>query len=80
MAKRVVIGERPPSYVSRATLAAELDVSETTVDSYVQRGLLPKPMKWGGIVRWRWLDIEACLNTTAPGSDDDPFAAGLQNV
>ena len=45
MVRRVISGDRPPSFVSKATLAAELDMSESTVDSYVQRGLLPKPFK-----------------------------------
>jgi biotin operon repressor len=35
MAGRVILAQRPPSYVSKATLAAELDMSESTVDSYV---------------------------------------------
>ena len=48
---RAIFGDRPPSFVSKATLAAELDMSESTVDSYVQRGLLPRPIKRGGSVR-----------------------------
>ncbi|WP_111431013.1 transcriptional regulator [Rhodobacteraceae bacterium DSL-40] len=79
MGKRVILGDRPPSYVSKATLAAELDMSESTVDSYVQRGLLPKPFKWGGSVRWCWADVAACLNAQA-GSGNDQFMAGLDNV
>lgn len=56
MAKRpAIFGDRPPSYVSKSTLAAELDMSESTVDSYVQRGLLPKPFngaaRFGGAGR-----------------------------
>ena len=74
-----VIGSRPPSYLRKSTLAAELDMSESTIDSYVQRGLLPKPIKRGGSVRWRWDDVERCLNTNS-GSDNDPFMAGLDNV
>lgn len=79
MGKRTILGDRPPSYVSKATLAAELDMSESTVDSYVQRGLLPKPFKWGGSVRWNWADVTACLNAQA-ASDEDRFMAGLDNV
>ena len=76
---RAIKGDRPPSYVSKATLAAELDLSESTVDSYVQRGLLPKPFKWGGSVRWCWADVKACLSAQASGGDDQ-FMAGLDNV
>ena len=32
-------GDRPPSYLSKAKLAAELDMSESTVDSFVKRGV-----------------------------------------
>ena len=76
---REIKGDRPPSYVSKATLAAELDLSESTVDSYVQRGLLPKPFKWGGSVRWCWADVTSCLSAQA-SSGDDQFMAGLDNV
>ena len=30
-------GDRPPAYLSKATLAAELDVSESTIDELVRR-------------------------------------------
>lgn len=76
---REIIGTRPPSYVSRATLAAELDLSESSIDAYVQRGLLPKPFKWGGSVRWCWADVAACLNAQSSGGGDK-FMAGLDNV
>ena len=73
-------GTRPPSYVSKATLAAELDMSESTVGSYVQRGLLPKPIRRGGSVRWCWAEVEAYLRGTSDGDGDDPFMAGLDGV
>ena len=79
MVRRVISGDRPPSFVSKATLAAELDMSESTVDSYVQRGLLPKPFKGGGSVRWCWADVAASLNVQSGGGDDQ-FMAGLDNV
>lgn len=73
-----ILAPRPPSYVSKATLAAELDMSESTVDSYVQRGLLPKPIKRGGSVRWCWAEVDANLRGQSSGDDD--FIAGLNNV
>jgi predicted DNA-binding transcriptional regulator AlpA len=82
-ASRIILGDRPPSYVSKATLAAELDVSESTIDDYVQRGLLPKPIKLGGCVRWRWATVQASLDPLAGAGgfpDNDPFMAGLKNV
>lgn len=80
MARRLVInGDRPPSYVAKATLAAELDMSESTVENYVQRGLLPKPIKRGGSVRWCWAEVDAFLRQAAIG-EDDPFMSGVENV
>lgn len=37
--------DRPPSYVSCATLARELDLSQSTVHEMARRGLLPSPVK-----------------------------------
>jgi len=72
--------DRPPSYLSCATLARELDVSETTVHEMVRRGVLPKPLKLsGGCVRWRWADVETALGSMAPGAPaaaSDPFMKG----
>lgn len=80
MASAEFLTHRPPSYVSRATLARELDVSESTIDEMVRRGVLPKPVKLSsGCVRWRWADIEAALGSMAPGApvaDTDPFMRG----
>jgi len=79
MAERnVVLGERPPSFVSKATLAAELDISASTVDNYVQRGLLPKPVRIGGSARWYWEDVVAALRGRA--AESDPFMEGLDYV
>jgi predicted DNA-binding transcriptional regulator AlpA len=81
MMARSILGDRPPSYVSKATLAAELDISESTVDDYVRRGLLPKPIHIGGSVRWCWAQVQASLNPLAGSSKStDPFMAGVKNV
>jgi predicted DNA-binding transcriptional regulator AlpA len=56
-----------------------LDISETTVDSYVQRGLLPKPHHLGVSVRWCWADVTAFLNARAAGNEDQ-FLKGIDNV
>lgn len=79
MARRAIIGDRPPSYVSKATLAAEMDMSESTVDSWVQRGWLPKPFKLGGSVRWCWAEVVASLGAQSSG-EADPFMAGIDNA
>jgi predicted DNA-binding transcriptional regulator AlpA len=80
MGKRVILGDRPPSYVSKATLAAELDISETTVDALVQRGVLPKPVRVGGSVRWSWAQVDASLAASHTAPKADPFMEGVSNV
>lgn len=75
--------QRPPSYLSRSTLAAELDIGESTVDEMVRRGVLPKPVKLStGCVRWSWAAVEAALASLAGTANDtaDPFMAGVQRV
>ncbi|GGD30881.1 helix-turn-helix transcriptional regulator [Sinisalibacter lacisalsi] len=78
--QRGILGDRPPSYVSKATLAAELDISETTVDTLVQRGVLPKPVKVGGSVRWSWAQVDASLAAANTAPEADPFMKGVSNV
>ena len=78
--RRPIIGDRPPAYCSKATLAAELDVSESTVDAWVQRGLLPMPVRVGGCVRWSWAEVHASLAAIGGAPEADPFLEGLRNV
>jgi predicted DNA-binding transcriptional regulator AlpA len=79
MGRRVILGDRPPAFASKATLAAELDISESTVDQWVRRGFLPKPIRCGGAVRWCWAEVAACLRPQT-NDDTDHFIAGLDNV
>ena len=79
MGKSVILGDRPPSFVSKATLAAELDISASTVDEWVRRGILPKPIRRGSSVRWCWADISASLSART-GTDEDQFMTGIENV
>lgn len=68
---------------SKATLAAALDVSESTVDELVRRGVLPKPIKLTpGCVRWSWKAVEDALASLSGTSDDDvdPFMRGARNA
>ncbi|EEW24020.1 phage transcriptional regulator, AlpA [Rhodobacter ferrooxidans] len=78
-ARRALTGDRPPAYPSKATLAAELDMSESTVDDLTKRGLLPKPIKLGGSLRWCWAAVDASMKPQG-GGEDDKFMAGLKNV
>jgi predicted DNA-binding transcriptional regulator AlpA len=78
-----VTTERPPAYVSRATLAHELDCAESTVDVLVQRGVLPKPIRLSnGCVRWCWTDIVLALGSlnSANVTEADPYMQGIRNV
>lgn len=72
-------GDRPPAFPSKATLAAELDISESTVDEWVRRGFLPKPIRRGGSVRWCWAEVSASM-TPQPEGEADQFMSGLGNV
>ena len=71
--------DTPPSYLSCASLARELDLSETTVRQMTEKGLLPPPIRLGGSVRWRWIDVEEVLHGGTPirvRASDDPYLAG----
>jgi predicted DNA-binding transcriptional regulator AlpA len=75
---------RPPSYLSCASLARELDLSESTVHEMVRRGVLPRPVKLSpGCVRWCWSDVERALGSLAVGGApgaEDPFLKGVRDV
>jgi predicted DNA-binding transcriptional regulator AlpA len=73
---------RPPAFMSKATLARELDCAESTVDELVRRGIIPKPAKLtSGMVRWAWADVEPAVRSLLPangsstGQSDDPYTA-----
>ena len=77
----------PPSYLSKASLASMLDVSESTVDAMVKRGVLPKPLRLSeGCVRWCRDDVVTAMASLkpaerSPGSTDgDPYIRGVRNV
>lgn len=59
-----MVGEGTPLRLtlSKASLARALDISESTVDELVRRGVLPRPMRFsGGCVRWRLASVERAL-------------------
>ncbi len=72
-------------YVSAETLAQLLDCSKTTVHGYVRRGILPRPIRIGELVRWRWVDVEKAIECLEAGDDyshadtcSDPYLEGLE--
>lgn len=77
---------RPAAFLSCASLARELEMSESTVYELVRRGVLPKPIKLSpGCVRWRWAEVEAALISLGGGGSlaeaaNDPFLTGVRNV
>ena len=91
MAKKREI-ERPysPAYVSAESLGYILDLSRSTIDDYVRRGLLPKPVKVGSCLRYRFAEVEkfiaasndelAQINGNALSGEEDAFLTGIKNV
>ena len=72
-----------PDLCSAQTLAYRLDCSVSTVHVYVRRGLLPKPLKLGDLVRWRWADVERQIDDLATGRNSrvtgpDPYLVGIE--
>ena len=62
-----------PAYLSRTSLAATLEMSESTVDEMVRRGVLPRPVKLSsGCVRWRWESVDRALASMEHGGEDAP--------
>jgi predicted DNA-binding transcriptional regulator AlpA len=77
-----VTTSRPPAFLSKASLAHELDMAESTVDEMVRRGVLPKPVKLSaGCVRWSWTAVEYALASLGGEiQDTDPFMAGAKHA
>ena len=76
---------RPPSYLTCASLARELEVSERTIYDMVKRGVLPQPLRFSsGCVRWKWDQVCLALDTLSPSASaemaEDPFMKGVSNV
>jgi predicted DNA-binding transcriptional regulator AlpA len=84
MTTRFVPELRPSAYLSRASLARELDVSESTVDEMVRRRVLPRPIALSrGCVRWCWQDVQDALAHIECAKDSppsDPFMEGARHA
>lgn len=74
--------DHPVMLVSRTSLARAMDVSESTVDELVRRGVIPPAMHLTpGCVRWSWTAVETALASLAGTTDDgDPFLTGARNA
>ncbi|MBU2358724.1 MAG: helix-turn-helix domain-containing protein [Alphaproteobacteria bacterium] len=75
MAAQVPTDPRLVAYVGTKRLAQLLDFSETTVRDLARRGEIPKPIRIGGSMRWKWSDVETYIERGSTGSEapDDPI-------
>src|SRR5262245_24980697 len=76
---------RGAAYLSRASLAAALDTSVSTVDELVRRGILPRPIKLSDrCVRFRWETVDQALVSLQGEGDHGALskedAAGVQRA
>lgn len=75
--------DRPlPQYVSRATLAALLDMGVRTLDDYCDKNIIPKPYKIGTLKRWHWAEVEKKIanQPLINLNERDPFDEGVNRV
>lgn len=78
MKRPVVKGDRPPMFLSKADLAAELSASISTVDDWTRQGILPSPRRYKGAVRYYWPEVVGKL--APPQAPTDPFKEALGRV
>ena len=73
-----------PDFVSAETLAYRLDCSRSTIDVYVEKGLLPKPIRFGNLVRWHFSDVRELIlahaNGNARADGEDDFLKAVANA
>lgn len=79
MKRLVVRGDRPPMFLSKADLAAELSASVSTIDEWTRQGILPAPRRYtSGAVRYYWPEVVDKL--APPQTPVDPFKEALGRV
>jgi hypothetical protein len=80
----VSLPARTPAYVDRKIGAAELTMSESTWDRYVEEGIIPPPAPGfpPDTPRWRWEDVDNKLaGKVVVGAERMiAAAAGLKNA
>ena len=62
---------RIPPYQDIATLAANLCISERTVDMWIRAGRLPPPVTRGTKRLWKWSQVEQYLDGQALAPEDE---------
>jgi hypothetical protein len=68
---------------NRSSHERDFDIQTTFIDGYVRRGILPRPIRIGDLVRWRWVDVEKAIQSLEAGDNshadhDDPYTAGIE--
>ena len=58
-----------PVYVRDTYLAERYSISRSTVWRWLARGMLPEPVRIGGVTRWRLSKIEELDAQREPGED-----------
>lgn len=51
-----------PPYQGISLLCQNLDTCERTIDSWVEKGILPPPVMRGGKRMWKWKTVEAYMD------------------
>ncbi len=59
----------PPPWMDLATLCLHTCLSETTVKTWVIKGLLPPPVDRGGKLMWKWHEVDERL-TAGPDTPE----------
>lgn len=58
-----------PPWMDKPTLCWHISLSESGVDSWVEQGILPRPVKRGGKNMWQWDEVDEWLRVGGdPGS------------
>jgi predicted DNA-binding transcriptional regulator AlpA len=68
-----------PAYMDAQTLAYTLSLSPRTIDTWVKRGWLPKPLETGGKRLWSWRAVEAAMEALTEAADREAELARIRN-
>jgi predicted DNA-binding transcriptional regulator AlpA len=70
-----------PQYMTRETLARQLQIEPGAVDQYVKRGILPPAVAVGDALRWRWETVDSWLQgRQSVEATNDPYIAGANRA
>jgi hypothetical protein len=58
-----------PAFMDAQTLAYTLSLSIGTINAWVERGWLPRPLETGGKRLWSWRAVEAAMDKLCEDAD-----------